>query len=330
MTFRKFRALIVAGAVSVAAVTATVPAALAQDWPSQQITFVVALGPGGSADRAMRLLAQRFQEELGVTVQVVNQEGGGGHVGQTYFLNMPKDGTFFLASSIHPYISNAILDLDADYALDDFAFINGQWTDKDLFAIYKDLPYATMDEFMAAVKENPGKMRVSVVPGSTGFINTLQILNAYGLSESDINIVTYESGGAARTAAAGGLVDMTVLGADGTLPIAEFVKPLAVASETRLPDWDAPIINDAIASTGNTMEVLVGSMRGLAAHAEFKAEQPENFQKMVDTYEKIITDPDFIAQLTAQKIGSEWLGPEQTTAIIESNFAILKQFEAHQ
>lgn len=326
----KLKTLASAVALAAVALSTVVRPAVAQDWPSQQITFVVALGPGGSADRAMRLLAQKFQEELNVPVRVVNQEGGGGHVGQTYFLNMPKDGTFFLASSIHPYVSNAILDLDADYTLDDFAFINGQWTDKDLFAIYKDLPYTTMDEFMAAVKANPGRMRVSVIPGSTGYINTLQLLEAYGLGESDMNIVTYESGGAARTAAAGGQVDMTVLGADGTLPIAEYVRPLAVASDTPLPDWDAPIVNEAIASTGNEIAVLVGSMRGLAAHAEFKANHPDRFQKMVDTYQKILADADFAAELAAQKIGAEWLGPETTTEIIKSNFETLKRFESHQ
>ncbi|MDO5606226.1 MAG: tripartite tricarboxylate transporter substrate-binding protein [Paracoccus sp. (in: a-proteobacteria)] len=330
MSFGKLRMLAAAGAVFAAAVTGAAPGAMADSWPSQQITFVVALGPGGSADRAMRLLAQRFQEELGVPVRVVNQEGGGGHVGQTYFLNMPKDGSFFLASSIHPYISNAILDLDADYTLDDFAFINGQWTDKDLFAVYKDLPYTNVDEFMAAVKENPGRMRISVVPGSTGFINVLQLLEAYDLSENDVSIVTYESGGAARTAAAGGQVDMTVLGADGTLPIAEFVRPLAVASDTPLPDWDAPTINEAITSTGKEISVLVGSMRGLAAHAEFKENQPENFQKMVDTYETIITDPVFAAELKNQQIGADWLGPDRTTEIIRSNFEILEHFQSHQ
>ncbi|MBK1624297.1 Bug family tripartite tricarboxylate transporter substrate binding protein [Afifella marina] len=296
------------------------------DWPNQQITFVVALGPGGSADRTARMLAQKMQDELGVPIRVVNQKGGGGHVGHTYFLNMPDDGSFFLATSIHPYISNAILQKDADYTLDDFAFINGQWTDIDLFALNKDLPYKTLDEFAAAIKEEPGKHSISVVPGSTGYINALLMLEGYGLSEDDVNIVTYESGSAARTAAAGGQVDMTVLGADGSLSIAEYIRPLAVASEKRLPDWDAPTLNEALSDEGVTVPPLVGSMRGLAAHATFKEKYPERFQRMTDAYEAALEDPEFVESLKKQGIGAEWLGPEKTTEIIKSNFEILKRF----
>lgn len=299
----------------------------AQDWPTRQITFVVALGAGGSADRAARLVANEMQKKLGVPVRAVNQAGGGGHVGHSYFVNMPDDGSYFLASSIHPYISNAILQFNANYSLDDFAFVNGQWTDIDVYALNKDLPYQTMDEFMAAVAEQPRKFRISVVPGSTGYINTLLLLEAYGLDEKAVNIVTYASGSAARTAAAGGQVDMTVLGADGSLPIAEYIRPLAVAAETRLPDWDAPTLNEVLEPKGTTVPSLVGSMRGIAAHASFKEKHPELFEKFTAALKEVLTDEEFTNSLKSQGIGSDWLGPEKTTEIIKSNFEILKRYQ---
>lgn len=298
------------------------------NWPNKQITFVIALGPGGSADRTARLVAQRMQEELGVPVRAINQQGGGGHVGHTYFMSMPKDGSFFLFTSIHPYISSAILNKDASYKLNDFAFINGQWTDTDLFALNAKLPFQTLDEFMDAVKKEPGKYRISVVPGSTGHINTILLLEAYGLDPKAVNIVTYESGGAARTAAAGGQVDMTVLAADGSISIKEFIRPLAVASDERLEDWDAPTLNEILTARGSeTVTPLVGSMRGLAAHAEFKKAYPERFETFSAAYEKVLSDPDFKMQLKEQRIGSDWLGPDKTTEIIERNFDILQRFE---
>lgn len=300
----------------------------ADNWPDKQITFVIALGPGGSADRTARLVAQRMQEELGVPIRAINQQGGGGHVGHTYFMNMPKDGSFFLFTSIHPYISSAILNKNATYALDDFAFINGQWTDTDLFALNAKLPFKTLDEFMEAVSKEPGKYRISVVPGSTGHINTILMLNAYGLEADAVNIVTYESGGAARTAAAGGQVDMTVLAADGSVSIKEFIRPLAVASDERLEDWDAPTLNEVLKARGiEPITPLVGSMRGLASHAEFKKDYPERFEKFSAAYKKVLSDPEFKTQLKAQQIGSDWLGTDKTTAIIQSNFEILERFE---
>lgn len=300
----------------------------ADNWPNKQLTFVIALGPGGSADRTARLVAQRMQEELGVPIRAINQQGGGGHVGHTYFMNMPKDGSFFLFTSIHPYISSAILGKDASYKLDDFAFINGQWTDSDLFALNAKLPFQTLDEFMAAVAKEPGKYRVSVVPGSTGHINTILLLEAYGLKPDAVNIVTYESGGAARTAAAGGQVDMTVLAADGSISIKEFIRPLAVASEERLEEWDTPTLNEVLIARGaEPVTPLVGSMRGLAAHAEFKEKYPERFEKFAAAYEKVLSDPDFKKQLKDQMIGSDWLGPDKTTEIIKQNYKILERFQ---
>ncbi|PTW46590.1 MULTISPECIES: tripartite tricarboxylate transporter substrate binding protein [Rhodovulum] len=319
-----------AAALGLSLATALAPLGASADtaWPPRKITFVVALGPGGSADRTARALAQRMQQELGVPISVVNQEGGGGHVGHTYFMNMPDDGSYFLASSIHPYISNAILRFDADYSLKDFAFINAQWNDYDLFAVNAKTPYESLGAFMQAAKDNPGTLKASVVPNSTGAINLALAMEAFGLSEGDINVVTYQSGGSARTAVAGGQVDLTVLAADGTLSIAEYVRPLAVAADAPLKDWDAPTLNAVLTENGlDKAPVLAGSMRGLAAHASFRDKNPEAFEKMVEAYHTVLQDPDFVASLEAQDIGTEWLGPERTTEIIESNFEILKRFQ---
>lgn len=314
-----------------AATLGPMTAAAQNTWPPQKITFVVALGPGGSADRTARALAQRLQQEIGVPISVINQEGGGGHVGHTYFMQMPTDGSYFLATSIHPYISNAILRFDADYALDDFAFINGQWNDYDLFAVNADTPYMNLAEFMEAARANPGSLKVSVVPGSTGLINLELALEAFGLDKDAVSIVTYESGGAARTAVAGGQVDMTVLAADGTLSIQEYVRPLALAADEPDANWDTPTLNTVLTEAGlDALPVLPGSMRGLAAHAAFKESNPEGFQKMVDAYRAVLEDEEFVAMLQAQEIGAEWLGPERTTEIIESNFEVLKRYQPEE
>lgn len=326
--FNNFKKILVTLFIGVASLSTVAHAD--NKWPEKQITFVIALGPGGSADRTARLVAQKMQEELGVPIRAINQQGGGGHVGHTYFMNMPKDGSFFLFTSIHPYISSAILNKGATYKLEDFAFINGQWTDTDLFALNAKLPFKTMDEFMTAVAKEPGKYRVSVVPGSTGHINTILLLEAYGLESKALNIVTYESGGAARTAVAGGQVDLTVLSADGTVSIKEYIRPLAVASDTRLKDWDVPTLNEVLETKGlKKIQPLVGSMRGLAAHAEFKDKYPARFEKFSMAYEKVLKNPEFKKQLEEQKIGSEWLGPEKTTEIIKNNFGILERFAEH-
>lgn len=318
-------------ALTLAMTIATGTMAQAEEaWPTRQITFVIPFGAGGSVDRSMRLVAEQLQDKLGVPIRVVNQKGGGGHVGTTYFLSQPTDGSSFLATAIHPYISNAILKFDSDYTLDDLAFINGQWTDVDLFAVNKELPFNTLQEFMQAVKDEPGRYRASVVTGSTGEINLRLALEAFGLSDDAVNVVTYEGGGTARTAVAGGQVDLVVISASGSLPVAEFIRPLAVASETRLEDWDAPTLNETLKDEGVTLTPLLGSIRGIAANAKFAAEHPEDFDRFVAAYEEVLQDEDFVALLKEQDIGADWVGPERMTEIVKSNFEILKRFSADQ
>lgn len=319
----------IAGAAFAAAITAATGPAIAQDaeWPTRQISLVVTFGPGGSADRTARALAPQLQERLGVPVNIINQDGGGGHVGFTYFSSMPADGSHFLLTALNPYLANAIQKFDADYALSDFAFLNTQWNDSDVFAVNADTPYETLSGFMEAARENPGELRVSVVPGSTGAINIQLAMEAFDVPSDAINIVTYDSGGTARTAVAGGQVDMTVISADGTISIAEQVRPLAVAATAPLEDWDAPTLNTILVDNGlETVPILLGSMRGMAAHAELKEESPELYERMLDAYSTILQDEEFVASLVAQDIGAEWLGPEQTTEIILDNAEVLERF----
>lgn len=47
----------------------------------------------------------------------------------------------------------------------------------------------------------------------------------------------------------------------------------------------------------------------------------------IAAYETTLQDEEFVASLQAQGVGTEWLGPERTTEIIEANFEILQRFQ---
>lgn len=299
----------------------------AQDaYPERPVTFVVGFGPGGSADRTARALAQFLPEELGAPVTVVNRPGAGGQLAATYVRAQPADGYTFLATAISPYLANSIINTGADYTLDDFAFINGQWSDWDLIAASADSEITSMAEMIAAIRANPGEMSVSVVPSSAGHLTTYLLLEAAGLGDADLNVVTYESGGAARAAVAGGQVDFTILGGEGSAGIKEMITPLAVVRETPAPGWDAPPVNEALAEVDLEIPVVTGSVRGLAADAAFRAQHPERFQAFVDAYRRTMENPAFIAHLEENQIGSDWLGPEATTELVQNGYDILVKY----
>src|SRR3546814_1022611 len=88
-------------------------------------------------------------------------------------------------------------------------------------------------------------------------------MEAANLPQDAMNVVTYEGGGAARAAVAGGQVDITIVGGEGTEGIREMIRPLAVVRDDRAEGWDAPPVNEALAEVGMEIPVVNGSIRGL-------------------------------------------------------------------
>lgn len=310
-----------------AAALAVAPQAGAEEtWPERPVTFVVGFGVGGSADRTARALAQYMGEELGQPITVVNRQGAGGQLAATYLLAQPADGYTLLATAISPYLANSIVHTGADYAMEDFAFVNGQWSDWDLIAASRESGFQSLAEALEAIRENPRRHSVSVVPSSAGHLTAYLLLDAAGIPFESLNIVTYESGGAARSAAAGGQVDLTILGAEGSDGIRDMVVPLAVVAEEPLPGWEAPLVNDALAELGIEIPVLSGSIRGLAAPAAFREAHPERWEKLVAAYERTMQNEEFLAHLEQNAIGADWLGPERTTERVMTNYRIVEQY----
>ena len=94
---------------------------IAADWPERPLTFVVAFGVAGSADRTARGLSSFMGDELGQPIKVINKPGGGSQLASYYVLQQPPDGYTIYATSVSPYIGNSIIHGGAKFKLDDFA-----------------------------------------------------------------------------------------------------------------------------------------------------------------------------------------------------------------
>ena len=104
--------------------------------------------------------------------------------------------------------------------------------------------------------------------------------------------MTYNSGGLARAAVAGGVVDYIVISAEGTESIREYVRPLAILSDRRNSKWDVPTLNEALKPMGISVPVLPGSIRGFATTAEFKRNYPERFNKISEAIRRALQNKE--------------------------------------
>ncbi|MCP5150452.1 MAG: tripartite tricarboxylate transporter substrate binding protein [Ectothiorhodospiraceae bacterium] len=314
-----------AGTLLLTGVTAGVAAA--DDWPTGPIRFVVFSGVGGSADRTARAMSTFFPEALGQPVVVINKKGANNQLGANYLLAQPPDGNHVGFTAISPYIATSIIVGGAKYTLDDFAFVNGQWTDWDIIAVNKDTPYQSLPELLEAIKANPKKVRASLVFGSSGHLTTLLLLEAHGIPAENLNMVNYDGGGAARAAVAGGQVDFTIIAGEGSVGIKDFIRPLAVVRKDRAEGWDAPPVNEALSPMGIKVPIILGSMRGMVVPAKFKAQHPDRYQKLVDAYRTTLESKDVQKFLGRSGIGADWIGPEETEERVREMAAIFAKYK---
>ncbi len=309
-----------------------VPALLKQaraagPWPSKPITMVAPFSVGGATDRLARSYAQFLGPALGQPVIVTNRIGAGGQTGTTWALAQPDDGHTLLCTAPMPYMGTNILLTHARYSLDSFAFINNQWNDTPVVLTNKERPYQTFADLVEAIRKQPGKLTVGATFGSSGQIGAALLLDTLGLPRNAVRLVTFDSGGGVRSALAGNQVDFAIENSEGSETVRSFLRPLAVINEERLADWDAPTINDVLKPYKVTMPIISGSLRGLVAPAGFKAKHPEDYQKLVDVYQKTLQGPEYSKFLKDNTMGAAWYGPEKSTAQVTESFAVVQKYK---
>lgn len=298
----------------------------AGDFPNRPVTIVVGFGVGGSADRMTRTMSKFVADELGQPVQVINKRGAGTLLASNYVLNRPHDGYTIYASGFSPYLSNTILEGNADFTIEDFAYLNFQWYDEDIIALNRDSKYKDLPDLLEAIRTRPKTVRASVVRGSGGHLMAKLLLEVNGIPQENLNLVTYNGGGLARAAVAGGVVDYIVISAEGTESIREYVRPLAIVSDQRNPEWDAPTLNEALEPMGVSVPILPGSIRGFATTAEFKRNYPDRFNKIAGAFRKALENEELLDILERSAIGSRWTGPEQSEMTMKTTFSIFENY----
>jgi len=295
-------------------------------FPERPVTIVVAFGVGGSADRMTRTMSGFIADALGQPIQVINKRGAGTLIGSNYLLEQEHDGYTMLASGFSPYLTNTILEGNADYTIEDFAYLNFQWFDEDLIAVNKDSKYRDVPSLLAAIRDKPKTVRGSVVRGSGGHLIAKLLLEASGIPQENLNLVAYNGGGLARAAVAGHVVDFIIISAKGTETIREYVRPLAIVSDQRDPDWDAPTLAEALAATGIDMPRFPGTIRGFATSAETKRRYPDRFEKLADAMRTALANEKLIDVLDQASIGGRWTGPAKSEETMRETFRIFEDY----
>ena len=162
-------------------------------WPERPVRLLVTVGAGGAADTLSRNLASGFaQVANGQPLVVENRPGAGGTIAATVVAREKPDGyTLFLGEVGPNAVSHVLMKLSYDPHTA-FTPIVHAVNLPAVVLVRATLPYKTLDELIAAAKQQPGKLNYA----SAGIGNWTHLYMAYlntqaGMDQAN---VIYRSG----------------------------------------------------------------------------------------------------------------------------------------
>lgn len=152
--------------VSLIAALSGIDTAAAQAWPTRPVKFIVSLGPGSGTDVSARLLADRLPERWGQPVVVENRPGGDGVVAINAFIGARDDHTLLFTPTssftAHPYQHDKL-----PYDPRELSPVARVSTTILGFVLSPSLKAASVGDFIARVRAEPGKLNYSTGTGLT-------------------------------------------------------------------------------------------------------------------------------------------------------------------
>ena len=215
-------------------------AAQAQSYPNRPIKLMVGFEPGGNTDVVARVVAQKLGERLGQQVIVENKAGASGTIATGEAARAAPDGYTLTmgTTTTHAIAPSAYKSLTYDPA-GDFEPIALVASAPYLLVVQPSFPAKNLQEFVAHVKTQPGKLNY----GSAGQATTTHLVMATFAHKAGLDMVhvPYKGNAPATTAVLGGQIEILFGGLPPLLPHVKAgkLKALAISSAKRsssLPD----------------------------------------------------------------------------------------------
>jgi len=205
-------------------------------FPGKAITIVVPFPPGGSSDKAVRMIGQKLSSNIGQPVVIDNKPGGGGFIGAMAVKQAAPDGyTLFMGHAATHAINVALYDSLPYDPVKDFAPITTFMTFPSILVVPSALPAKSVPDLIALARSKPGGLSYS----SQGIGTPGHLLGAMMQTKTNAPLVHIPMKGAAAavTEVVAGRVDFLF---SSYITAGAFVRDgrlrmLAIASAQRAP-----------------------------------------------------------------------------------------------
>ncbi|MGH8619518.1 MAG: Bug family tripartite tricarboxylate transporter substrate binding protein [Burkholderiales bacterium] len=305
-------------AVLALAAAGSAPGVAADAYPTRPIRLVVPFAPGGGSDVTGRIIGQKLTELLGQTVVVDNRPGAASMLGTELVAKSAPDGYTLLLADLALTINSAyyLKQPPAD-PVKSFVGIALVAETPYVLMVHPSVPAATIKEFLALAKAQPGKINVGSSGNGGGLHLTLELFKLKaGL---DLNHIPYKGGGPALNDTVAGQIQATFIGMGGSLQFVQNnrLRALAVTSTKR-----SAALPNVPTLTELGFDVVVTNWYGVVAPA---GTPKPVVQRLYDEIARALTLPDVRERLLATGLEPAPQTPGGFQRMIESELKRWRQ-----
>jgi tripartite-type tricarboxylate transporter receptor subunit TctC len=210
--------------------------AVAQDYPTRNVTLVVPFPPGGGNDAMARIMADQLTTALGHPVVVDNRGTAAGIVGTKSVATATPDGYTLILGHTGSIGINPTLYPNAGFdPVKDFAPIGLIARMPLALLVHPSVEAKTIGELVALAKKEPGKINIGSSPKGTGSHMSAEMFMSY--AGVKMNLIPYRGTAQALTDLIGGHVQANfniIPPAFGSIQNGQ-LRAIAVTSSKRSP-----------------------------------------------------------------------------------------------
>jgi len=192
------------------------PALAQTPWPSRPIRIIVPFGLGGAADVAARFIAEPLSQALGVPVVIENKPGAGGVIGTDIAAKSAPDGTTLVALGNTAAVHETLQPSRGYVLMRDLTVVAPISTANNVLVVHPSVPAATLPEFLALLKREPGLWNYAHSGPGTPYHLAGEMLKL--MAGVDMVGVAFRGSNEARTAVIGGQVPIMFDGIPTRVP----------------------------------------------------------------------------------------------------------------